>query len=286
MSTTQLSSYRCDTKTSWYDRIAGALTTGVLVFGVMATLLFMMWFTSFAPKNADLVVNDVTPLIPGDPGEEKPLGVEDDILEPGVEEFYEVEEAQLADAVEAVTDAPSRFRGLNAAVDGNSDKMGKGRGKGAIGGGGNGGGGKGYERWQIDYESESFSVYLDQLNAFGVQLGAVHKVLDEIDLLFDLRSNPQARPVKRSEEKRVYFVHASGRLRTFDLRLAKQAGVNPNGKIMVQFYPKETAAKLAELEQAEATKRGLELSQIRRTIFKVRPAGSSYEYYVADVQQK
>ena len=285
MSSVTTQTYKLETRTTAYDRLSGALATGVLVFGTLSLLLFMMWLTMISPKrNANLVVNEV--LLPGDPGEEKPLGVADDILEPGVEDFPEVDVPQLADAVEAVTDAPSRFRGMLAAVDGNAAEMGKGRGLGAIGGGGGGGGGKAYERWVIEYESDNISVYIDQLKAFGIQVGAVHKVLDEIDLIFDLGANPQARPTRRSEEKRVYFVHTLGKLKNFDMRFAKQAGINPTGKIMVQFYPPETSKMLAELEAAEANQRGLELNKIRRTVFKVRAAGSGFEYYVADMQQK
>ncbi len=285
MSSVTTGQYQLNTRTSWYDRISGALSTGVLVFGTLSTLLFLMWLTTITPKrNANLAITEVP--LPGDPGEDKPLGVADDILEPGVEDFPEVDVPQLADAVEAVTDAPSRFRGMLAAVDGNAAEMGKGRGLGSLGGGGGGGGGKGYERWVIEYEADKVSVYINQLNTFGIQVGAVHKVLDEIDLIFDLGSRPRTRPAKRSEEKRVYFVHTSGKVKQFDQNFARQAGINPSGKILVQFYPPETAQMLAGLEAAEAQTRGIEIKNIRRTVFKVRPKGNGYEYYVADMQQK
>ena len=118
MSSIPTGNYKLDTRTSVYDRVSGALTTGVMIFGTMSLLLFLMWLTTITPRrNANLTITEVP--LPGDPGEEKPLGVADDILEPGVEEFPEIELPQLADAVEAVTDAPSRFRGMLATVDGN-----------------------------------------------------------------------------------------------------------------------------------------------------------------------
>ncbi len=274
-----------DTQTSTYDRVSGALTAGSLVLGTLSLIMFLTWLTMISPHKKGLPpLSEIPP--PGDPGEEKPLGVADDILEPGVEDFPEVEVPQLADAVEAVTDAPSRYRGMLAAVDGNAAEMGRGRGLGSLNGGGNGGGGKGYERWVIEYEADSPVVYIDQLKAFGVQIGAVHKVLNDIALIYDLDSAPQQRSVKRSDEKRVYFVPSQGRLKQWDQRFAKRAGVNTTGRIMVQFYPTETAQNLARLEAEEAQRRGIEVKNIRRTTFKVRQSGNSYEYYVADMQPK
>ena len=277
--------YTADPRTSAYDRLSAALSALTMIFGTFAVLLFMMWLSMLAatrPRPPEVAA--IPPM--GDPGEEKPLGVADDILEPGIEDLYEVDVPQLADAVEAVTDAPSRFRGLLATVDGDAAEMGKGRGLGSRDGGGGGGGGRGYERWAIEYESENVKVYLQQLAGFGIQIGAVNKVRDEILLLLDLDSQPQSRPVKRSEEKRIYFVHAQSKLKFWDMRFAKKAGVDTTGKIMVQFYPPETTQVLAQLELDEANRRGLKVEQIRRTVFKVRPVGGGFEYYVADVLQK
>lgn len=285
MSSVAPTRYVLETKTSAYDRLSGALAAGIMIFGTLTALMFAMWLLMITPrKDSNLVVAEIPPI--GDPGEEKPLGVKDDILEPGVEEFPEVDIPQLADAVEAVTDAPSRFRGMLATVDGNAEQMGKGRGYGSIGGGGTGGGGKPYERWVIEYESDNINIYIDQLQTFGIQIGAVHKVLDEVNLVFDLGSSPSHRAVRREEEKRVYFVPTQGRLKSWDQRFANQAGINMAGKILVQFYPPETSQRLAQLEAEEAGRRGMEISEIRRTIFKVRPTANSYEYYVADVQPK
>ncbi len=220
------------------------------------------------------------------PGEENPLGVADDPLAPGVEEFPEVDIPQLANAVEKVADAPSRYRGMLAAVDGNSREMGPGRGPGRRHPDVIYHSDKPFRRWVIEYEAGNPGVYIDQLQAFGVQIGAVHKVLNDIELIYDLDSTPQHRSVKRSDETRIYFVPSQGQLNQWDQRFARRAGVDTTGRIMVQFYSQETAEKLGTLEAQEAQRRGIDVKNVRRTTFKVRQSGNSYEYYVADVQPK
>lgn len=274
-------------RVSTFDKVSACLWALILVFAMLAIIVVLMWLQIQTKKAVTIAQGQIiVPLAPGEIGEDKPLGIGDDAEDPGVEEFYEVDVPQLADAVEAVTDAPSRLRGMLANVDGTEVEMGKGRGLGDIDGGGGGGGGGSADRWSIEYESESFPKYLEQLTSFGIEIGFVSKITPQVEVVYNLTSVPQVRQTTKDDERRVYFVHANSKLRGWDLRVAQNAGVKPGGKIMVQFYPTATKQRLAELEAAEATRRQIQIPQIARTVFKVREQGSQYEYYVADIISK
>jgi hypothetical protein len=270
-------------QTTSYDRVSAALWALIMIFAVLAMIVVLMWLQLAQKRTAREAT--IVP-VPSEIGDLKPLGVGDDAEDPGVEEFFEIDVPQLADAVEAITNAVSTSRSLLAEVDGTAAQMGKGRGLGSRDGGGSGRGGTNADRWSIEYEAESINQYVDQLAFFGIEIGFVSKLLDQVELLIDLDTTPQIRPTTKAEERRAYFIHANSRLRSWDLRLATNAGVKPEGKIMVQFYPPAVTAQLAQLEADEAARRGLETTQIRRTTFKSRAAGAGFEYYVADIVPK
>lgn len=278
---------------SAYERTSAWIWSLTMIFGVVSFFSVIMWLqlkdykaVSAREEILAVAVLPMDELGTGEPGDPRPLGIGDDAEDPGIEEFYEVDTPQLADAVEAVTDAPSRLRGMLAEVDGNADQMGKGRGLGSIDGGGGGGGRGAADRWSIEYESESFAKYLEQITSFGIEVGFVSKITPQVEIVYNLTSVPQVRLTTKDEERRVYFVHANSKLRGWDLRVAQNAGVKPGGKIMVQFYPTATRQRLAELEAAEASRRQIQTSQIERTVFKVRERGGGFEFYVADVLAK
>ena len=77
-----------------------------------------------------------------------------------------------------------------------------------------------------------------------------------------------------------------GKIANFDRKLARNAGLDLQNKILVQFYPASTTARLMQLELEAAKIRGLELVQVRRTLFKIRPGTQGFEYYVAAMEPK
>jgi hypothetical protein len=233
------------------------------------------------------VAQPIAVLTPGELGDPGPLGVGDDNEDPGIEEFYEIETPELAAAVEAISNLPTDVRSLIANVDGTGQRMGKGRGLGRKGGGGGGTGGKQAERWSIEYEAANMGEYFRQLSFFGIEIGFVSKITDKVEIVSSLTATPQTRVSNRREERRTYFIHTNSKLKNWDTRIAVDAGVKPEAKIMVQFYPPPIAKQLAEMEAAAAAQRQLDPNtQIRRTVFKVRPAGPGFEYYVADIVPK
>jgi hypothetical protein len=142
------------------------------------------------------------------------------------------------------------------------------------------------DRWTIEYEAESYSKYLAQLASFGIEIGFVSKVTDQVEVVFNILASPSVRTTTKAQERRAYFIHSDNRLKAWDLRVAQHAGIKPGGKIMVQFYPASTKKILADLELAAAAERQWTPDQIKRTTFKIRPAGAGYEYFVADMVAK
>ena len=92
-----------ETSVSSYDMLSAFLVSAIMLVGFLAGLLFCVWLTmiiDFSAKAPIALVQYEEPF-----GDEKPEGFEDDILEPGVEEFPEVEVPQLKDCLLYTSDA-------------------------------------------------------------------------------------------------------------------------------------------------------------------------------------
>lgn len=273
-----------DTKVSSFDKLNGALIASILLVGFLVSVLFVLWLTAldFKQKKAVELIELKEPF-----GNEKPEGYEDDVLEPGVEEFPEVETPQLKDALEAVTDAVSSVKANLEKRDGDAAEMGKGRGFGSRDGGpgsGNANVVPEYKRWRIEYESEDISVYAQQLDHFSITIGAVATETSEIVLVNNMSGGINARTSSRKEQSKVLrFEHKKMRMRRWDQTFCQQAGVDLRGRVTVQFYPDITRQKLRTAEARHLQSLGKTLEEVRRTYFKVVPAGGGFEYQVTDM---
>ena len=158
-----------ETSVSSYDMLSAFLVSAIMLVGFLAGLLFCVWLTmiiDFSAKAPIALVQYEEPF-----GDEKPEGFEDDILEPGVEEFPEVEVPQLKDALEAVTDAVSSVKAALEARDGDAAQMGRGAGLGSRDGGPGTGGGDvipEHKRWKIEYSAQNIAEYSSQLRNFNI----------------------------------------------------------------------------------------------------------------------
>ena len=85
--------------------------------GFLVAVLFLIWLTSVFKFERN-VAPPFVPATIGDDGNDKPEGFEDDALDPGVEDFAEVETPQLAEALEAVSNAVSTIRANSEHVSG------------------------------------------------------------------------------------------------------------------------------------------------------------------------
>lgn len=270
-----------ETNVSRYDQLNAALIAGLLLVGFLVSVLFLIWLTTIVRTK----VEPPKAYVYEEPfGDEKPEGYEDDVLEPGVEEFPEVEKPQLKDALEAVTDAVSTVKAALERKDGDAAQMGKGRGVGSLNGGPGTGGGDiipEYKRWKIEYEANSLDSYAQQLDYFKIYLGAVSSNSNDIVVIANVSGAPQARMSDRKTQGKVLrFSHQRPKMRRWDQSIARKAGVDLNGRLMTQFYPMETRQILRHVERVYLEGVGRELSEVRRTIFKVVPGGSGFEFKI------
>ena len=273
------------TGVSGYDTLNAFLISAIILVGFMVTLLFVIWLTmviDFGRRAPAQLIAYEEPF-----GNEKPEGFEDDIFEPGVEEFPEVETPQLKDALEAVTDAVSSVRANLEARDGDAAEMGKGRGFGSRDGGPGTGDGNVIpesKRWKIDYEAANINEYAQQLSFFGIDLGVIEQATNGILRIRDVGRNPQVITSERKKEKRsLYFVPEKARMRRWDQMLAKRNNVTLNDRFLVHFYPMKTRVMLRNIEQAYLTQVGRELSDVRRTFFKIVPDGNGFKFELTDM---
>ncbi|MCH2178361.1 MAG: hypothetical protein MK106_06100 [Mariniblastus sp.] len=276
------------TKVSSYDTLNAFLISAILLVGFLVSLVFLIWLTmilDFSGRQPAAMVAYEEPF-----GNEKPEGFEDDIFEPGVEEFPEVETPQLKDALEAVTDAVSSVKANLEARDGDAAEMGRGKGFGSRDGGpGNGNADviPEHKRWKIDYESNNISEYAKQLSFFAIDIGAIDQNTNSIARISDVGGRPRVISTDRkAENKSLYFAHEKRRMRRWDETLATQNGVQLDGRFTVQFYPMKTRVLLRQIEQAHLTKVGRTLKEVRRTYFKVVPSAGGFEFKLTEMNYR
>lgn len=278
-----------ETTVSAYDVVNAFLVSSIVVIGTLVTVLFLIWLTMLMNKRQ---VIKPTVMIETSFGDEKPEGFEDDIYEPGVEEFPEVEVPQLADAIEALTEAVSSVEAAIEARDGDAAEMGKGKGFGSREGGPGSGNFRGvpeHKRWKIEYSSPDQQTYATQLSFFDIDIGVISKTNNDIVRLADPGNAPRAIQTDRNAEKKAfYFVHEKLQLRRWDEFLVKQNGVpfNRSDHFTVQFYPETTRGLLRQIEAQYLAEKGIQLVDVLRTRFKVVPDGAGFTFRVVSVDHK
>jgi hypothetical protein len=255
------------TKVTGYDKLNAFLIAAIMMFGTLATILFLIWYTSVWEGSERPII--IEPSISEDSGDSKPEGVAEDELEPGVEDFPEIDVPQLAMALEAVSDAVSAVRANSEAVSGNAAVMGRGRGAGSRDGGGdgNGGGIPEYKRWVINYEASDIEQYASQLNHFNIDIGVVKSNSNAIYRIRDVASGGQViNSDREKEDKTLRFTHKKRRMKRWDQVLAKRAGSDTSEAFLCQFYPESTRAKIRLVEATALAEAGRKLSEVRQTI--------------------
>ena len=271
-----------ETKVSIYDRLNAALIACIVIAGFLFAALFLIWLTTaidFSRRAAGPIV------VANEMGDSKPEGVSDDILVPGVDEFPELEEQQLASKLELVNEAVSSVRASLEASRGSAVQMGTGRGYGSR----EGGPGKGgdaipeYKRWIINYESDDINVYAKQLSFFGIDIGVIHQTRNDIWRVHDVGGTPSVIETNREREhETLRFAHKKMRMQRWDRQLCKRAGVDLNNTLQAQFYSKEARQQIRQAEAAALEVTGKTLVEVKNTIFKVVPAGNGFEFVVID----
>lgn len=266
---------KVQSKASAYDRLSAWLTALILLVGFLVATLFLIWLTSVIKFDSN-VATPFTASDIGDDGNDKPEGFEDDELDPGVEDFAEVETPQLAEALEAVSNAVSTIRANSEMVSGDAAVMGKGGGYGSRDGGpsGSGDGVPEYKRWKIVYEVDTKDTYKRQLDHFGIQIGVVESQGERVFRLSNVSRRVNVEQSTREKSNGLRFSHSKKRMKRWDEEICKKAGVQTNGNLMCQFYNDSTRNLIAKAEDDFLKSVGRELRDVRRTNIKVEEDGS------------
>lgn len=269
---------------SAYDIVASWLVALLFIVGFAVGLMFLIWLTTViefrAPQSNVVLVENAAGR--GDHAK----GYERDIEAPGQEELEEETEPQVEQLLEAVTDMVStQAASLDAmatdAVSSNKgDGVGDSRPPGPLG--------EGddiiprFERWKIQYNTTSLNAYAQQLDYFKIELGAAGGGKALVDYAANFTRGGKTRQGKGDAEKRLYMTWTSGTLKRFDKDLLKNAGVKADGRITMQFYPKEIENQIALIEHDYMTKNSphKHVKYIKQTVLGVRKRGAGYEYYV------
>jgi hypothetical protein len=151
----------------------------------------------------------------------------------------------------------------------------------ALGGGpGSRGGWPRQQRWYVQFaEQGSLDQYAQQLDFFGIELGAL---LDDHTMAYASQLGTPKPVVRRAAsgegEKRLFFTWQGGKRRQADVELFTRSGVSIGpDTIIFHFYPPETENMLAVKERDY---RNRPVRQIRRTFFAVVPANNGYDFEV------
>ena len=186
-------------KVSVHDLVSSWLVALLIVIGFAVLILFLLWLTTRVYVRQKPVPVEVL----DDPGGSENFGLADELEPPGVEELPDVNEPQLADTIEAITDAASTVAASEIASAGTHAEMGKGSGLGDRRAAGSGGSGRGGPERRINYITNTKGGYADQLDFFKVELGVIRPGDSTIHYAFNFgKAKPDVRSAPVADEKR------------------------------------------------------------------------------------
>jgi hypothetical protein len=269
-------------KESRYDQVSSLLVSLLVLLGLITSLMFIIWLSTRLfwqrPPVAVQMLEDVGGGSSGDnltaaePEFEEPLPEEVPLTEPPVEDTFESISTVVNEVPPPEDIEPSGYG------RGEGNGVGDGRGPGP-GGPGTSDGIPAWERWEIRMHAGDSNAYAKQLDFFKVELGVAGGGNPNVTYVSKFtQAKPAVRTGAPKDEKRLRFLHQSGELRAADRAIVAKAGVNPEGKVVFQFYPDETYKQLLTLENIKMGKR--RIIEVRKTVFGVREKGAGYEFYI------
>ncbi len=274
-------------RVSRYDQTAALLVALLIIVGLTVGMLVVVWITSRVWTTQEAIPVEFIEELSG--RGDAAMGSARDFEEPGEEELEDLLEPQLEQTIEALTDAISSQSAALDTLDGDARSSSKGKGLGdrrAAGPGGNGNVIPRWERWQIEYDAQTIGEYAQVLDYFGVQLAAFGGGKKEIEYAYNLsKKKPDSGTATREERDRwLYFVWRRGPLRAADRDLLSRAGIETQGRTLLQFYPSKVENVLASLENQKLSGRSLE--SVRQTVFGVVGQSGQYEFVVLQLKSR
>ena len=282
-------------KMTKYDVVVSGLSTSAVCAVLALIVMIIIWLSNLLPSPQK---KQVIMLPPGDggwedgdpnatPDVESP---EDASLDPSlaneetdVTELEEVTEqiVEISENAASVV-APNEFTGSkNTGTPGSADGTG-GR---PLGSGGPGrGGAKREQRWVVEFADKGdLDSYAAQLDFFGIELGAIFRDDGRLIYMSNMSAaKPTTREIKEGAagaEQRLFMNWAEGseERRQADVELFQKAAIDASAAGVLHFYTSETETLMATIEQEFG---GHTAEEIRKTYFRVRKAGSGYEFFV------
>jgi hypothetical protein len=266
------------------DRASSMLVAMLVLLGLVVFIMFAIWLSSRVTFNIPAKVTIVDTLGGGGGGNGTP-GAEQQLEEVSPDEVKDLQELNIEQTLQAVTDAVSTQAVNLDAIEGGASGLGSGDGTGTGDGRGVGPGGVGTATklpdWEVRFNATTIEMYAAQLDFFGIELGVVGGGKKSVDYASKLsQPNPVTRTASGDAEKRRYLVWRKGPLAAADKKLLEKAKVDATGRIILQFLPPAVEAQMAQLEAEYA--KGKTLGEIRRTAFGVTGSDGKYEFVVVE----
>ncbi|TWT73214.1 hypothetical protein [Allorhodopirellula solitaria] len=273
-------------RTSKFDSVSSFFMAVMLFLGVFVFMLFVVWLTMRMPVR----VKPIAPIIEEAAGRaDNAEGFERDFEPPGAEEVEELTEPTLQDTIEAVTDAVSSVAASLDTMNTNASASTSGSGKGDSRPPGPEGEGEDivprFERWQLNFSAKNIKAYSQQLDFYKIELGSIGGGTQGVDYATNLSTRPQSRHSDDSEsEKRLYFMWTTASpLKSYDIQLLGQAGIQTGGRQILKFIPPDLENLLAHTELEYARSKGHQsVTEIAKTVFQSKPAGSGFAFEVTE----
>ena len=262
-------------KASGFDRLFSLLLAAILLVGLLAAGLFVVWITS-GPATFDRA--------PPEPGGGEFLGLdltaakpaldfaEPDLPEAVTQDLSSVL-ASLPSAVEqAMEDGGTKIKGPNvpARRDPSPVPISK---------------GIGFERWQIEYYASDREHYRRQLDGLGIQFGIVNQTTNDITRLSRFTGGYSKTNSDRAAEKEsVYFIPVKRSLRRWDEQIATDADCSVQDCFVVHFLADKTVQQLLLAEQRLAASQNKQIKQIKTTQFKVVESDGGFQLEIGEIR--
>ena len=286
--TSTRSSNRPQLTVSSYDRVTSLIMALLVMVGAAVFCMLVIWLSSTMYEHVEPVPIKLENLGGGsldgvvgeslklDAPETEEVAEETDLLEPERMEQMKLITAAVASIV-ADIDNPILSENLEAHGGGS---QGTGDTRGFGDGPGDGGSGP---AWEMQYDESTLTAYAAQLDYFGIELAVSGGAKNQLEYASGFAGGkPKRRVGTRDEEiakKRTYFTHRSGTVQRYDQTLLARAGINTNGRIILQYYPKSAEDQLLLLQQKF---RGLDQQDILKTVFGIRRSGNASVMFVVE----
>jgi hypothetical protein len=284
-----------------FDRVSSLLLAVILGAFLLLGWLTLMYLMNEAYRTARVTAPIEIVEVSGGGGgsQDGQIGATETVQVPGAqaadkpsnneEDASEFEEASVEAAPPAMLDVVSEAGQNLAEVDVGAvmptgGKVATGQrsskiGSGAVGYGfGPGDGGVAQQdRWTIVANpGQTAEEYARQLDALGIELGIVSG--NQMLYLSHFTANE---PIRRTGsgrgDDRLYFLWRGQGRKGTDIALLRKAGVEVGEGVIIQFYPAQVQAQLAQLE---VRYKGRQPGEIRRTQFRIVPQSNTYAFEV------